>query len=205
MEFGEKLQALRKRRGLTQEELAEILYVSRTAVSKWESGRGYPNIDSLKEIARYFSVTVDELLSGEKLLSIAEEENRANIRNVCGLLFGMTDIFSFLLIALPLYPKPVDGYIYAVSLLAYTEATAVNRAVYWTVFLALVLVGIVKVLLMQAKPGASARWITGCSVALGTAAVVFPALAGESYAVAVAFLLLLVKGMLLFRAVKAGD
>ena len=46
MEFGEKLQELRKKKGLTQEELAEALYVSRTAVSKWELGRGYPNIDS---------------------------------------------------------------------------------------------------------------------------------------------------------------
>ena len=50
-----------------QEELAEALYVSRTAVSKWESGRGYPSIDSLKEISRYFSVTIDDLLSGEQL------------------------------------------------------------------------------------------------------------------------------------------
>ena len=48
MEFREKLQELRKQRGLTQEELAEKLFVSRTAISKWESGRGYPNIDSLK-------------------------------------------------------------------------------------------------------------------------------------------------------------
>ena len=63
MEFNEKLQELRKSRGLTQEELAEKLYVSRTAVSKWESGRGYPNIDSLKAISDFFSVTVDELLS----------------------------------------------------------------------------------------------------------------------------------------------
>ena len=78
MEFHEKFQELRKSRGLTQEELAESLYVSRTAVSKWESGRGYPSIDSLKAIAGYFSVTIDDLLSGEKLLFIAEVENKAN-------------------------------------------------------------------------------------------------------------------------------
>ena len=68
MEFNEKLQDLRKNKGLTQEELAEALYVSRTAISKWESGRGYPNIDSLKEIAKYFSVTIDELLSSNEVL-----------------------------------------------------------------------------------------------------------------------------------------
>lgn len=56
MEFNEKLQELRKQKGLTQEELAEALYVSRTAISKWESGRGYPNIDSLKAISNYFSL-----------------------------------------------------------------------------------------------------------------------------------------------------
>ena len=66
MEFHEKLKELRKSRGLTQEELAEAIYVSRTAVSKWESGRGYPGIDSLKEIAVFFSETIDELLTGER-------------------------------------------------------------------------------------------------------------------------------------------
>ena len=76
MEFHEKLQELRKSRGLTQEELAECLFVSRTAISKWESGRGYPSIDSLKEIANYFSVSIDELLSSEKMLSLAEKENK---------------------------------------------------------------------------------------------------------------------------------
>ena len=83
MEFNEKLQELRKSRGLTQEELAEALFVSRTAVSKWESGRGYPSIDSLKEISKYFSVTIDELLTGEKLISIAERENKSNIQRIC--------------------------------------------------------------------------------------------------------------------------
>lgn len=85
MEFGEKLQELRKSRGLTQQELAEALYVSRTAISKWESGRGYPSIDSLKEISGFFSVSIDDLLSGEKLVSLAKKENQSNIRHICDL------------------------------------------------------------------------------------------------------------------------
>lgn len=98
MEFNEKLQELRKSRGLTQEELAEALFVSRTAISKWESGRGYPNLDSLKEISKYFSITIDELLSGDKLISIAEKENQSNIQSICDLLFGIVDLFSLVLI-----------------------------------------------------------------------------------------------------------
>ena len=61
MEFHEKLQELRKQKNLTQEELSEILFVSRTAISKWESGRGYPSIDSLKAIAEFFGVTIKAL------------------------------------------------------------------------------------------------------------------------------------------------
>ena len=71
MEFHERLQELRKQKGLTQEELAQALFVSRTAVSKWESGRGYPNIDSLKAISAFFSVTIDELLSSKEALTLA--------------------------------------------------------------------------------------------------------------------------------------
>lgn len=65
MEFHEKLQELRKGREMTQEELADVLFVSRTAISKWESGRGYPSIDSLKEISHYFSISIDDLLSSD--------------------------------------------------------------------------------------------------------------------------------------------
>ena len=112
MEFGEKLQELRKSRGLTQQELAEALYVSRTAISKWESGRGYPSIDSLKEISGFFSVSIDDLLSGEKLVSLAKKENQSNIRHICDLLFGIVDLMNITLIILPLYPNLIDGDIY---------------------------------------------------------------------------------------------
>ncbi|MBO4929673.1 MAG: helix-turn-helix transcriptional regulator [Clostridia bacterium] len=200
MEFHEKIQILRKNRGMTQEELAEALFVSRTAVSKWESGRGYPSIDSLKEISGFFSITIDDLLSGEKLLSIAEREKQFGIRRVCELLFGMTDLFSLLLIVLPLYPKTVNGYIYSVSLSAYTEATTLNRMAYWILFLALILTGILKILLNTTEKKQDA--VTACSMVLGALTVLLLALAGETYAVAMAFLLLLVKGALLMKTMK---
>ena len=92
MEFHEKLQELRKQKGLTQEELAESLYVSRTAISKWESGRGYPNIDSLKAISKFFSVTIDELLSGEEVLTIAEEDQRQKESILRDMVFGLLDL-----------------------------------------------------------------------------------------------------------------
>ena len=101
MEFCEKLQELRKSRGLTQEELAEQLYVSRTAISKWESGRGYPSIDSLKAIAKYFSVSVDDLLSGDTVLAIAEEDRARREKRSRTLVFGLLDCSAGLLLFLP--------------------------------------------------------------------------------------------------------
>lgn len=151
LEFHEKLQELRKSRGLTQEELAEALFVSRTAISKWESGRGYPSIDSLKEISSYFSVSIDDLLSGEQLIFIAEKENKSNLNGVCDLLLGFVDLFSLMLIFLPLYPKPVNGYIYSVNLLGYVDGNAFIIRIYWALFISLTIAGIVKILMVYFK------------------------------------------------------
>lgn len=202
MEFHEKLQELRKRRGLTQEELAEALYVSRTAISKWESGRGYPSIDSLKEIASYFSVTIDELLSGEKLLSIAEKENKSNLLGMCDFLFGMMDVCSLLLIILPLYPNLVEGYIYSVNLFAYTQASTFHRTIYWIMFLLLIAVGMLKIILTELKIKKANRLVTVTSMFLSILTVLFLAMAREAYAITVVFLLLVIKGMLLLRIKK---
>ena len=91
MEFNEKLQKLRTNENLTQEELAEKLYVSRTAISKWESGRGYPSIDSLKAIAKYFHVTIDELIGGEEIVTLAEQDIKESNKKYTTLLCGILD------------------------------------------------------------------------------------------------------------------
>ena len=65
MTLGEKLQTLRRSRGLPQEQLAEILEVSRQAVSKWENGDSAPDLDRLRAICTYFGVTTDYLIWDE--------------------------------------------------------------------------------------------------------------------------------------------
>lgn len=202
MEFHEKLQELRKSRGLTQEELAEALYVSRAAISKWESGRGYPSIDSLKEISKYFAVTIDDLLSGEKLILLAEEENKSNMWSMCGLLFGIVDVCFLLLAILPLYPNTIDGHIYSVNLFAYAEITSMKRFIYWGMFLSIVVLGVVKIILTKGKTGKSYKKLMDFSMGINILLVLLLAMAREAYAVTVAFLLLVIKGVLLLKCTK---
>lgn len=64
MEFNEKLQQLRTGKNLTQEQLAEQLYVSRTAISKWESGQSYPDFQRLVLLSDYYEMSLDELVRG---------------------------------------------------------------------------------------------------------------------------------------------
>ncbi len=142
MEFHEKLQELRRQKGMTQEELAKVLYVSRTAISKWESGRGYPGIDSLKAIAAFFSVTVDQLLSTDQVLTIAEEEKKKAERGFRAPLNGLLDLCAGLLYFLPFFAVRGEAGIRAVSLLSLVEVSPYLRVLYWVVVSALVGVGL---------------------------------------------------------------
>ena len=205
MEFNEKLQQLRKNKGLTQEELAEVLYVSRTTISKWELGRGYPSIDSLKDISKFFSVSIDDLLSGEKLLTLAEKENKSNIRNMCDLLFGIVDLCSFILIVLPLYPNIVDGFVYSVNLLNYVQVTQLNKIICWILFVSLVVAGLVKVMLTKIKAEKCSKIFMEISIVISILTVIFLAVTREVYAVVIVFLLLIIKGVIFLRRVKTEN
>ena len=200
MEFNEKLQQLRRDKGLTQEELAQLLHVSRTAVSKWESGRGLPNIESLKDISELFSVSIDGLLSGEKLLSLAEKESRADMRRLCSLLWGIADMLSVLLIFLPLYPSASGDTVYAVSIFYFDEGI---RAVYLAFFVILFLAGVLGLIFSGLEFHGGSRIISAVSLIIGIGTVLVLALGRVPYAVVTAFLLLLLKGLLLCRCIKA--
>ena len=191
MEFHEKLQELRKQRGLTQEELAQALYVSRTAVSKWESGRGYPGIDSLKAIARYFSVSIDELLNGEKLLDLAQKENAGNVRRIGGLLRGALDVGAVSLAVLPLYAHEAAGTVYAVSLMDYVQSALWLRVSYWVLIVLLMVMGGVQIAL--AKRQKQSRAVMWTSLGLSLSAALLFAAAREAYAAPLMVLMLAAK------------
>ena len=108
MEFHEKLQELRKSKGLTQEELAEALFVSRTAVSKWESGRGYPSIDSLKEISRFFGVTIDELIRPREMMTAAEDDKKVLVGRYVSVICNALDLLTAVLLFLPVFGNGTD-------------------------------------------------------------------------------------------------
>lgn len=74
VEFGEKIKKLREEKGMTQQTMAEHLYVTRQAVSRWECGARYPDLLTTKKIAGLLEVTIDELVSGEELRTKIEEE-----------------------------------------------------------------------------------------------------------------------------------
>lgn len=202
MEFGEKLLELRKSKGMTQEELAEALFVSRTAISKWESGRGYPSIDSLKEISKFFFVSIDELLSSEKLVIIAEKENRANIRKVLDYLLGLNDLLACGLIFLPLFPHPVEKMVYAVSLIEYSDDSATIRLIYWILFASLVATGVVIVVLNHFKFEKAKRVMITLSMGISIVTVLVLAITRAAYATSVAFILMTIKGLLLLKREK---
>ena len=193
MEFNEKLQELRKRRDLTQEELAAELWVSRTAVSKWESGRGYPSIDSLKQIAKFFHVTVDELLSGDEILTIAEEDQRQQKDRFQDLVFVLLDISVALFFFLPFFGQSENGTVQAVSLLSLTTTTPYLKAAYFVPVACLVLFGILTLALQNLPVPFWHRYKRWVSVFLNGLATLLFIISPQPYAAAFLFVFLAIK------------
>ena len=113
MTFGEKLKKLRTEGELTQDELAEKIYVTRTAISKWETDKGYPSIDSLKQLSSLFDVSIDELVSdadiaNKRLLDEAKSRRFYLCAMIC---LALTTVLAII------YYFTKLSYLYTVSIL----------------------------------------------------------------------------------------
>ena len=198
MEFNEKLQELRKSRSMTQEELAAALFVSRTAISKWEQGRGYPSLDSLKEISRFFSVSIDDLICSEEIISAAADEKKDCMDKYIALICNILDIFLALLLFLPVFGNGTDNPV-SVSLYAITGLSTWIKIVFAALIGIVVLNGICGVIISHFdKPLWNRhRLITGMVLTIACAAVFI--LARQPYAGIICLTILVVKGLLVAR------
>jgi len=193
MEFGEKIQKLRTQNKWTQEQLAEKLYVSRTAVSKWESGKGYPNIDSLKDIAKLFNKTIDELLSSEEIIDIAKRENTSNIKRTNNLIYGLLDIISVLFIFLPLYAHKAENFVYSVSLISTNDISNIIKVAYIVILSILSLIGIAELIMNFVDNKKFQRIVNSISLIVETISILFFAISRQTYLTAIIFIILIIK------------
>ena len=199
MEFKEKLQELRKRKGLTQEELADALYVSRTAISKWESGRGMPGLASLKAIADYFSVSVDTLLSGEALLCLAENDRKETERRTRDLVFGLLDCGVSLLLFLPVFGQKTEDVVQGVSLLALQGVQPYLKVSYLVL---VCLVAVLGVMTLALQNWQNRLWLQSkarLSLTFSTLGVCLFMLGQQPYAAVLTFAFLIIKAFLLIK------
>ena len=199
MEFNEKLQRLRIGKNLTQEQLAKQLYVSRTAVSKWESGKGYPNIESLKCISKFFSITIDELLSSEELINLAETENYSNIKRIYNIISGMIDVLVVGLIVLPIYGESRGNNVYHVNLLSITHLSKIDIGIYWAVYLLIIGLGIARLAFVLFDKEHLCNITSKVSIVIGAIAICLFAAAREPYVTILLFLFFVVKIFLLLK------
>lgn len=199
MEFNEKLQELRKNKGLTQEELANDLYVSRTAISKWESGRGYPNIDSLKAISKYFSVSLDDLLSSEEILDVAENEHKIKEQRIQDIVYGLLDCSLIMFMILPFFGQRVNGVIQEVSVLNLTQGEGYVKVVYLIGISIIVLFG---VLTLALQGNHNVFWFKNkskISLGLSTIMAIFFIMSMQPYAATFTFIFLMIKALMLIK------
>ncbi len=199
LEFNLKLQELRKQKGMTQELLAEQLFVSRTAISKWESGRGYPNLESLKGLSKVFEVTIDELLSGDELICLASNENHYNLNKIFGYIYSILDIMAVLFIFLPLYSQPMETYIKSVSFIEYTNSSQIIIATYWIIFIFLITIGIIEFMLTYFDKMKLTKLMLRISIILHSVAIIFSIATREPYVSSLLFVFFILKGISFFK------
>ena len=205
MDFGEKLKALRIERGLTQEQLAARLYVSRTAVSKWETGGGSPNLDSLQAVARLFDVSVADLLSTDDLIVLARDERRSTARSSGMLSFGLLDVLAVVFAFIPLYGVDDGSFVRMANLVDYGASVdfGASFAVMATAVVSLMFVSAVEIVLAAAGSRRAARIVALVGFAVQALAVVLFASTMQPYATTLMFALLLAKVVVGYRILRS--
>lgn len=199
MTFDEKLKELRKQKNITQEELADALYVSRTAISKWESGRGYPNIESLKLLSQYFNITVDELLSCHEMMTMVETTHKEKSKQIKDVIFGLLDSSISLFLVLPFFGYHEGEVIHEVSLINLQGLEPYIYIPYCVLVALMVICGVLMLSLQNFKIRLWDKWGHRISIILSTLATILFIASLQPYATVFVFVLLIIKIIMMYK------
>ena len=134
MTIGERLLKLRRERNLSQEELANVLDVSRQTVSKWETDQSMPDFDKIIPLCNYFGITSDELLTGNSNIQEAKQQNvKSNFaRNIA--VAVMLYIFSIIAVVLcaAQFDQPIIGVSIFFALIAMGTGLLIYNGIYYS-------------------------------------------------------------------------
>ena len=174
-------------------------------MSKWETGGGSPNLDSLQAIARLFSVSVDDLLSTEDLIVLARDERRSTARSNGLLAFGLLDVLAVLFAFLPLYGVRDGSFVRMANLAEYGSSVGLGVSFVCIVAVvgALVAVGIVELACVWRDARRIARPMAFAGFAMQVAAVVMFTATMQPYATALLFALLVAKAVIGYRILRS--
>lgn len=200
LELSKKIKQIRNDNKLTQEQFAEKMLVSRTAVSKWENGTCYPSIDSLKYMSKIFNISLDKLLSSEEILEIAKMENKSNISKYNGLLFCMLDIVRIIFIFLPLYSYKTNDYIYSVSLFNSNDLGTILKIIFMVIFIMFLILGIIE-LIFNFK--GNNKLLNKISIFLDVTSIFLLLFTKQPYVIALMFVIFIIKSIMLANVNKS--
>ena len=164
-----------------------------------ETGRGYPSIDSIKEIAKFFAVTIDELLSSDEILSIAEEDNKQKEKHFRSVVFGLLDISIVMFFFIPLFGQKSGGKLEAVSLLLLYEIAPYLRVIYYAVVAVVVLFGVLSLVFQDSSNVLWTQNRDKISLGLNAFAILMFITGMQPYAATILFVFVTIKALMLIK------
>ena len=200
MELSKKIKKIRNDNKLTQEQFAEKMLVSRTAVSKWENGTCYPSIDSLKYMSKTFNISLDKLLSNEEILEIANNENKNNISKYNSLLFSLLDIIRIIFIFLPLYSYKTNNFVYSVSLFNSNDLGLTLKIIFISIFIIYFIVGFIELISNYKE---KTPIINKLSLFLDAISIFILSFTNQPYLIALMFIIFTIKIIMLLKVNKS--
>ena len=157
------------------------------------SREGYPNTDALKAISKFFSVSIDDLLSSDELLTIAEEDSKQKETRFKDFVYALLDLSVAMLLFLPFFAENREGGIQSVSLISLDGIQLYLKVAYFAVVMVTFFVGVLTLALQNCQKAFWLKSKTNISLLIGMASVLLFVVSSQPYAAVFAFAQLAIK------------